>query len=67
MHASSAYRGRYAAILEGYAVSPSQIERDFICVAVQDGPIVGFYSLVLSAAEPELDLMFVADHMQGTA
>lgn len=71
MHASSAYRGRYAAILEGYTVSPSQIERDIVCVAEQDGSIVGFFSVVLLSAEPELDLMFVADHMQrsglGTA
>lgn len=63
MHASSAYRGDYARILEGYAVMPEQIERDLVVVAAGDA-ILGFYSLVLGDA-PELDLMFVADRAQG--
>lgn len=64
MHASAAYRGRYATILQGYAVTPSQIEQDVLYVAVQDCKICGFYSVILRQ-EPELDLMFVADSVQG--
>lgn len=65
MHASSAYAGDYATILEGYAVTPDQIERDVVYLAeTASGEIVGFYSLTL-IDEPELDLMFVADHVQG--
>ena len=65
MHASAAYGGAYASILEGYAVSPAQIDNDLFHVAEHDGSIAGFYSLTL-AGEPELDLMFVADRAQGS-
>lgn len=65
MHGSSAYRGGYSRILDGYAVSAQQIERDVVRIAERNGEIVGFYSLTL-VDEPELDLMFVVDGMQGT-
>lgn len=65
MHACSAYRGAYAAILHGYAVTPKQVERDLIYAACADGRILGFYSLAGLPDEPELDLMFVDDVAQG--
>ncbi|WP_200946494.1 GNAT family N-acetyltransferase [Devosia sp. Root685] len=65
MHASSAYTGAYASILEGYAITPAQLAKDLFYVALLDGAISGFYSLTL-AGEPELDLLFVADSAQGT-
>lgn len=64
MHASSAYSGRYSSILDGYAVTRSQIAQDMFFVADRNGEICGFYSLTLEG-EPELDLMFVADGAQG--
>jgi GNAT superfamily N-acetyltransferase len=63
MHASSAYAGDYARILDGYVVTAEQIARDHVFVA-EDEAILGFYSLTL-APEPELDLLFVADPAQG--
>jgi GNAT superfamily N-acetyltransferase len=65
MHASSAYAGEYARILQGYAVTPAQLRRDLVYVAEAGGSPAGFYGLTLGD-EPELDLMFVADGMQGT-
>lgn len=65
MHASAAYRGAYATILDGYAVTPGQIGRDLLHVAVCGVQPLGFYSLVHASCEPELDLMFVADAAQG--
>lgn len=64
MHGSAAYSGNYAGILDGYAITPSQIERDIFHVAEHDGALSGFYSLILTG-ELELDLMFVADSVQG--
>ncbi|WP_394663509.1 GNAT family N-acetyltransferase [uncultured Sphingomonas sp.] len=64
MHGSAAYRGRYASILDGYAITPEQIAKDVFRVAEQYDARSGFYSLAL-AGEPELDLMFVADSAQG--
>lgn len=64
MHQSSAYADKYASILDGYAVTPGQIDTDIFYVADLDGAIAGFYSLTLGD-EPELDLMFIADHAQG--
>jgi len=63
MHESAAYAGTYARILDGYAVTPDQIARDHVFVAEEDA-VLGFYSLMLEP-EPELDLLFVADHAQG--
>lgn len=63
MHASSAYAGGYARILDGYSVTPEQIARDHVFVAEAEA-ILGFYSLTL-APEPELDLLFVDDAAQG--
>jgi GNAT superfamily N-acetyltransferase len=65
MHASSAYRGEYARILENYAVTAAQVERDLMFAAEAEGGLLGFYSLTLTG-EPELDLMFVADSMRGS-
>jgi GNAT superfamily N-acetyltransferase len=65
MHACSAYRGAYASILRGYAVTPAQVERDAIYAGCADGQILGFYSLAGLSGETELDLMFVADAAQG--
>ena len=65
MHASSAYAGRYGAILDGYAVTPGQIAHDLLFVAESNGRVEGFYSLALGD-EPELDLMFVTDRTQGS-
>lgn len=70
MHASSAYRGPYAAILQGYAISAEQIARDQVHLAADaQGRVLGFYSLTVPAGaerEAELDLMFVADAGQGS-
>lgn len=61
MHASSAYRGEYASILEGYTVTPRYVEANPTFAALSRGEIVGFYAL----REAELDLLFVADSAQG--
>ena len=61
MHASSAYQGDYASILEGYEVTPGYIEANPTFVAITDDEIRGFYALV----NDELDILFVADSAQG--
>lgn len=75
---SRAYEGRYAAMVEGYRVGPDYIEAHRVFVAVEAGGpaedvsrggqggagrVLGFYALVVEAGE--LDLMFVADRVQG--
>jgi len=70
MHASAAYRGPYASILHGYAVTAAQIGADHLHLAERDlaghgTELLGFYSLTLAASGAELDLMFVADAAQG--
>ena len=64
---SGAYAGKYASAVAGYRVGPDYIEahRAFVAVGADDdgGRVLGFYSLVL--APPELDLLFVADDVQG--
>lgn len=64
---SGAYEGKYAAAVAGYRVGPDYIEahRAFVAVGADEhgGRVLGFYSLVL--APPELDLLFVADEVQG--
>jgi len=61
---SRAYEGPYAPMVAGYKVGPDYIEAHRVHVAVDDdGRVLGFYALVLSP--PELDLMFVADDVQG--
>ncbi|WP_333775265.1 GNAT family N-acetyltransferase [Streptomyces sp. IBSBF 3136] len=64
---SSAYEGEYASAVAGYRVGADYIEahRAFVAVGADEpvGRILGFYSLVL--APPELDLLFVADEVQG--
>ena len=64
MHSSAAYRGSYASILNGCAVTSAQVEKDIFHVDERDGELCGFYSLTLEGG-PELDLMFVADSTQG--
>ncbi|MGV9365472.1 GNAT family N-acetyltransferase [Amycolatopsis sp. NPDC003731] len=61
MHASSAYRGDYASILDGYAVAPGYVETNPTFIATSGTEILGFYALVAA----ELDLLFVADRAQG--
>jgi GNAT superfamily N-acetyltransferase len=63
MHASSAYQGDYASILDGYAVTPSYIDANPTFTAVVHGEVLGFYALL--ADPPELDILFVADSAQG--
>jgi GNAT superfamily N-acetyltransferase len=65
--ASRAYEGQFRAILEGYAITPVQIARDEVHVAVGDDDcLLGYYSLVFEkAGEAELDLLFVDDSAQG--
>lgn len=65
MHASAAYSGHYASILDGYALTPDQVARDEIFLVESDAGIAGLFSLTLGG-EPELDLMFVADGAQGS-
>lgn len=67
-HASRAYDGAYRAILDGYALTPAQLERDAVHVAVDDdAALLGYYSLVhdAEARAAELDLLFVDDAAQG--
>ena len=64
--ASTAYAGAYRAILDGYTVTPAQIERDEVHLAVDSvGRLLGYYSLVETADGAELDLLFVDDAAQG--
>jgi GNAT superfamily N-acetyltransferase len=43
----------------------AQLDRDYVFVAEMAAEAVGFYSLAAAASEPELDLLFVSDNMQG--
>ncbi|MFE0026273.1 GNAT family N-acetyltransferase [Amycolatopsis sp. NPDC059021] len=63
MHASSAYRGKYASILDGYAVTAAYVRSHPVFVATAADHIVGFGALL--TGNPELDLLFVADDTQG--
>ncbi|MHC3817163.1 GNAT family N-acetyltransferase [Streptomyces sp. DT9] len=65
VQASRAYEGPYAPMVAGYRVGPDYIETHRVFVAVEEatGRLLGFYSLILDP--PELDLMFVADDVQG--
>ncbi|SFW71993.1 GNAT family N-acetyltransferase [Amycolatopsis australiensis] len=63
LHASSAYQGEYASILDGYAVTPGYLEANPAFAAMADGELLGFYALLEDP--PELDLLFVADAAQG--
>jgi len=65
MRSVSAYHGEYAPMLAGYALKPQQFDDDLFYLAEADGRVLGFYSLV-TAGEPELDLMFVDETTQGT-
>ncbi|MEU7517319.1 GNAT family N-acetyltransferase [Streptomyces sp. NPDC042898] len=61
---SAAYRGDYAAMVEGYQVGGAYIEHHPVFVAVDENDrVLGFYALLLG--EAELDLAFVADTAQG--
>jgi GNAT superfamily N-acetyltransferase len=61
---SSAYDGVYRAMLDGYEVTARQIAEEETWIAAESAQPLGFYSL-LFGAEPELDLLFVADGAQG--
>jgi GNAT superfamily N-acetyltransferase len=61
LHASSAYQGDYASILDGYTITPGYLEAHPAFTATKDGEILGFYALLAG----ELDLLFVADQAQG--
>ncbi|MEW1903485.1 MULTISPECIES: GNAT family N-acetyltransferase [unclassified Streptomyces] len=66
VRSSRAYRGDYAAMVEGYQVGGSYIEHHPVFVAADgdgDGRVLGFYALLVE--EAELDLAFVADAAQG--
>ncbi|MFJ9844651.1 GNAT family N-acetyltransferase [Kitasatospora sp. NPDC101155] len=64
IQASSAYRGAYFAMIDGYVVTPDYVERHEVRMAVTDDDrLLGFYALIREPAE--LDLMFVADEAQG--
>jgi GNAT superfamily N-acetyltransferase len=63
MHASSAYKGEYASILDGYAVTPEYIERNPTFTATTSDELLGFYALLTES--PELDILFVSDDAQG--
>lgn len=65
MRSASAYHGEYAPMLQGYAMTADQFERDLVVMAEANGQAQGFYSLI-TEGEPELDLMFVAEQTQGT-
>ena len=65
IQASSSYHGEYRPMLATYAVSPAQLARDQMHVAVLEDEVIGLYSLTLGEA-PELDLMFVADRLHGS-
>ncbi|MDX3194814.1 GNAT family N-acetyltransferase [Streptomyces sp. MN03-5084-2B] len=61
MHASSAYQGDYASILDGYTIAPGYVEANPTFIAAGDGEVLGFYALTGA----ELDVLFVADRAQG--
>ena len=65
MKDSTAYEGKYRAILERSAVSPEQIRARHVYLAELGSDVLGFYALVLDRAEAELNLLFVADAAQG--
>jgi N-acetylglutamate synthase-like GNAT family acetyltransferase len=65
IQASSTYHGEYRPMIATYVVSAAQVERDQMYVAEHDSELIGLYSLTLGEA-PELDLMFVADHLHGS-
>ncbi|QGZ48800.1 GNAT family N-acetyltransferase [Streptomyces sp. QHH-9511] len=61
---SAAYRGDYAAMVDGYVVGGTYIEHHPVFVAVDERQrVLGFYALLVD--EAELDLAFVADEAQG--
>ncbi|MEU7068634.1 GNAT family N-acetyltransferase [Streptomyces narbonensis] len=61
---SGAYRGDYAAMVDGYQVGGAYIEHHRVFAAVDaNDRVLGFYALLVD--EAELDLAFVADSAQG--
>lgn len=63
VHASSAYRGDYASILDGYEITPGYIAANLTFTATKGDELLGFYGLL--ADPPELDILVVADRAQG--
>ncbi|GAA2196071.1 MULTISPECIES: GNAT family N-acetyltransferase [Streptomyces] len=66
IHASGAYQGAYASIIDGYRVDAAYIARHTVFLSEDPGGrLLGFYSLMPDLDPPELDLAFVADDAQG--
>jgi GNAT superfamily N-acetyltransferase len=74
IHASSAYHGEYAPMLDGYRLTAEYLELHPTYLAVdEDDALMGFYSLLVDPATlakhgfelPELNLLFVDDRLQG--
>ncbi|MFF3001198.1 GNAT family N-acetyltransferase [Kitasatospora sp. NPDC057940] len=65
IQASTAYRGDYAAMIDGYRVTPEYVARHEVFLALDPTTdlLLGFYGMIREPAE--LDLMFVADEAQG--
>lgn len=63
-HASRAYQGVYAAAIAQVQVTPGYIAQHLVFVAAdREGHPLAFYSLIRDPSE--LDMMFVADEVQG--
>lgn len=63
-HASSAYRGIYAAAIQRVRLTPGYITQHLVFTATdREDHLLAFYSLIRDP--PELDMMFVADEVQG--
>jgi GNAT superfamily N-acetyltransferase len=72
MHASRAYQGEYATVLDGYHITADYIAANRVFVA---GDCLGFYGLIETQPGqpdhpdepglPELDVLFVSDDAQG--
>ena len=63
-HASGAYRGIYAAAIRQVRLTPGYITQHLVFMATdQEDHLLAFYSLIRDP--PELDMMFVADDVQG--
>ena len=63
---SSTLAGKYRAIVPDLVITADHIRRDHVYVCEAGGEAVGFYSLIVGEDGAELDLMFVADSVQGS-
>ncbi|MHB1430725.1 MAG: GNAT family N-acetyltransferase [Streptosporangiaceae bacterium] len=63
-HTSNAYRGIYAEAIAHVQAAPEYIAQHLVFAATdREDHLLGFYSLIRDP--PELDMMFVANEMQG--